>query len=180
MTSSNIQQVMTEMASAPSGQNGLVGLEVAAVRYASPIAAPVVTPTPTPTPTPTNPNPEPTPTPTPTPTVKPVVVPAPATVSFAAGTTVLTPTAKRAVETQVTRLLQAKVRTVTVQAVVTLPRNASTSWRNQVLAAAKARAESVARVAAARAKTLGSKAKVVTRVTTTTKDGVRDVKISGK
>jgi hypothetical protein len=180
VTTANVQQVLTEMAAAPSGQNGLIAIEAAAVRYAVPIAAPVVTPTPTPTPT--NPGVDPTPTPTPTPTVpvKPVVVPAPTTVSFAAGSTALSAGAKKVVESQVTKLLKANVKTVTVQSVVTLPKNASMAWRNQVLTAAKARAAAVAKVASARAKALGSKAKVVTRVVTTTKDGVRDVKISGK
>ena len=180
VTNANMQQVMTEMATAPSGQNGILALEAAAVRYALPILVPVVTPTPTPTPT-DKPTPTPTPTPTdPTPTPKPVVTPKPAVVNFPAGSTALTPAARRVVQNQVTSLVRARVTTVTVAAVVTLPRNASTAWRNQVIAAARARAEGVARVAAAQVRTMGSKAKVVTRVVTTTAENVRQVKISGK
>jgi hypothetical protein len=79
----------------------------------------------------------------------------------------------------VTKLVKAKAKSIVIRAVVTLPKNSSKSWSAQVVAAGQARAAMVAKVVAAKAKALRSGAKIVIRVTTTTAENVRVVKISG-
>ena len=76
-------------------------------------------------------------------------------------------------------MLKSKGKSVVSQAGVTLPANSSTAWSNQVLAAGKSRAALVAKVVAAKIKALRGSAKVVVKVSTTTVENTRTVKISG-
>ena len=177
VTSTNVAAVLSEIATGTAGVAGLDAVQAALTKYEAPAVVRVAPRENPVTPTPVTPTPEPeVPTPTPTPVIK---VPAPASLSFPAGSTTLTPAAKALVESQVTKLLKSKVKSVVIQAVVTLPKNSSKAWSNQVLAAGKSRAALVAKVVAAKIKALRGSAKVVVKVSTTTVENTRTVKISG-
>ena len=179
VTPTNIGTVLAEIATGTGGIAGLDSVQAAMNKYELPAVARViprenpVTPNP---PTPTPQPEDPTPTPTPTPSVS---VPAPAKLTFPAGSTALTAAAKAVVESQVVKLVKSKVKTVIIQAVVTLPKNSSKAWSNQVLAAGKSRAAMVAKVVASKIKAMRGSAKVVVKVSTTTVQNTRTVKISG-
>lgn len=180
VTGANITAVLAEIASGAEGIAGITAIETALAKYEIPVVVrvrenqpriPESTPEPTPAPTT-----EPTPAPTPKPIIK---IPAPAVISFAAGSSTLTPATKAAVENQVAKLIKSNIKTVVVRAVVTLPKNSSKAWSNQVLAAGKNRASMVAAVVAKKINALRSSVKVVVKVSTTTAENTRVVNISG-
>lgn len=171
--------MLAEIATGTGGIAGLDSVQAAMIKYEMPAVTRVITRENPETPNPPAPTPEPeepTPTPTPTPSVS---VPAPAKLTFPAGSTALTPAAKAVVESQVVKLIKSKVKTIYIQAVVTLPKNSSKAWSNQVLAAGKSRVAMVAKVVAAKIKALRGSAKFVVKVSTTTVQNTRTVKISG-